>query len=100
MSGAAGLESIELPELPDLPTLEAMRKRADRLTKEEATREAEFEASPYLKDLLAKTEASKQTRKRALEDKYCRRGAAAGYGDCAVFEKKLGKDGELVLRDD
>jgi hypothetical protein len=39
-------------------------------------------------------------RKRALEDKYCRRGAAAGYGDCAVFEKKLGKDGELVLRDD
>jgi hypothetical protein len=35
--------------------------RADRLTKEEATREAEFEASPYLKDLLAKTEASKQT---------------------------------------
>ena len=40
----------------------------------------------------------RRRRKRELEDKYCRRGAAAGYGDCAVFQ--VSKDRELVLRED
>ena len=60
-----------------------MLGRADRLAKEEAVREAEFADSAYLKDLLAKTEASKKTSvlpnpTRCVEAPQQQRGAVGG----------------------
>jgi len=67
--------------------------KEERNSKDEAL-EAEFAESDLLKDLLAKTESKKKQRKIELENKYCRRGAEYGYGDCAGF--KFDADGKII----
>lgn len=90
----SGIESIELPDF-GLTAPEALRRRSERLINEESAREEDFQESDLLKNLLAKTKENDKTRKRDQENKYCRRGAALNYGDCAGF--KFDDDGNIII---
>eukprot|EP00238_Polyblepharides_amylifera_P000903 CAMPEP_0196571380 /NCGR_PEP_ID=MMETSP1081-20130531/1562_1 /TAXON_ID=36882 /ORGANISM="Pyramimonas amylifera, Strain CCMP720" /LENGTH=80 /DNA_ID=CAMNT_0041888303 /DNA_START=279 /DNA_END=521 /DNA_ORIENTATION=- len=79
--------------MPSAPNV--FKEWQDESKAEEAAREAAFEESDFLKGMLARTEANKRIRKRDLEDKYCKRGAQYGFGDCADF--KFDKNGNLVI---
>jgi len=48
--------------------------------------EAAFEESDLLANLLAKTEANRDSNTKAIEEKYCQRGAEWGVGDCGGLQ--------------
>lgn len=78
---AAGLESYELlPSSIDTP--QVFRDMKAKTEKNLSAVEDNFEQSPTLKALLAKSEANKAKNKKAIADKYCYRQAELGIGDC------------------
>uniref|UniRef100_A0A7S0N681 Uncharacterized protein n=1 Tax=Pyramimonas obovata TaxID=1411642 RepID=A0A7S0N681_9CHLO len=89
-----GIESVELPEVTP-PGAKMFAGWKDKRNAKDKALDDEFADSDYLKDLLAKSEANKRQRKIELENKYCRRGAEYGYGDCAGF--KFDKEGNIIL---
>ncbi|CAA7387805.1 unnamed protein product [Spirodela intermedia] len=81
LSGFPGLESVPGPELPQIDFLnrwnEEKRKKYEEL-------DSRFRSSSVLKELLEKSKQNKDRNKRAIQDKYCIRGAEWGVGDCST----------------
>lgn len=80
-SNATGLESIELPSRVSTPQiiLEIQEKNKQALEKSEEV----FQSSDLLKTLKERSDANREQRSKDLRDKYCKRQAELGVGDCA-----------------
>uniref|UniRef100_A0ACD5TV24 Uncharacterized protein n=1 Tax=Avena sativa TaxID=4498 RepID=A0ACD5TV24_AVESA len=81
LSGSTGLESVPAPELPRLEFLDKWNAENQRKYAENDSR---FKSSKVLKELLEKSKQNKQKNERAIQDKYCLRGAEWGVGDCST----------------
>ncbi|XP_068657550.1 uncharacterized protein [Aristolochia californica] len=81
LSGFPGLESIPGPQLPEV---EFLKRFNEENQKRYAENDARFKSSPVLKELLERSRLNKERNKRAVEDKYCIRGAEWGVGDCST----------------
>eukprot|EP00890_Picochlorum_soloecismus_P005720 jgi/Picsp_1/6149/NSC_03503-R1_protein len=79
-SEATGLESIELPPIPQPDGLKDWQARNQVIVD---SAEETFQNSDLLKNLKQKSDEKRDERKRELQDKYCRRQAELGVGDCA-----------------
>ncbi|KAF5184274.1 hypothetical protein FRX31_026137 [Thalictrum thalictroides] len=81
LSGYTGLESIPGPQLPQIDFL-------NKFNEENQKKYAEFDEriknSPLLKKYLEQSELNKEKNKKAIQDKYCLRGAEIGVGDCST----------------
>lgn len=51
-----------------------------------AAQEPETTTSPYIAELLRRTEANRDARRAELQNKYCARQASIGVGDCAGID--------------
>ena len=60
--------------------IQGARRAAEE--REKAANE-QFENSEFLRNLKEKSDANKDQRRREQQDKYCRRQAELGVGDCA-----------------
>ncbi|PRW45085.1 hypothetical protein C2E21_6404 [Chlorella sorokiniana] len=74
-----GIESVELPTV-DVPAAIAEKQARNQAVLDAA--EKSFQESDLLRTLKERSEANRDSRKRALEDKYCMRQAELGVGDC------------------
>uniref|UniRef100_A0ACD5X186 Uncharacterized protein n=1 Tax=Avena sativa TaxID=4498 RepID=A0ACD5X186_AVESA len=81
LSGSTGLESVPAPELPRLEFLDKWNAENQRKYAENDSR---FKSTKVLKELLEKSKQNKQKNERAIQDKYCLRGAEWGVGDCST----------------
>ncbi|CAH8383359.1 unnamed protein product [Eruca vesicaria subsp. sativa] len=81
MSGSPGIESVPGPELPKLEFLERFNAKNQKFYAENDSR---FRESPILKKLLENSKLNKEKNERAIQDKYCLRGAEWGVGDCST----------------
>ncbi|KAG5411650.1 hypothetical protein IGI04_007969 [Brassica rapa subsp. trilocularis] len=79
MSGSPGIESI--PELPKLESLDRFNAKNQKFYAENDSR---FKESPILKKLLENSKLNKEKNEKAIQDKYCLRGAEWGVGDCST----------------
>ncbi|RID76169.1 hypothetical protein BRARA_B03155 [Brassica rapa] len=86
MSGSPGIESI--PELPKLESLDRFNEKclfiAAKNQKFYAENDSRFKESPILKKLLENSKLNKEKNEKAIQDKYCLRGAEWGVGDCST----------------
>jgi len=88
---ARGLEEANSFTLDDLPSITFKPAEIVREIKAESQgkvdrAEAAFEESDLLANLLAKTEANRDSNTKAIEEKYCQRGAEWGVGDCGGLQ--------------
>ncbi|KAI7843499.1 hypothetical protein COHA_002742 [Chlorella ohadii] len=74
-----GIESIDLPAV-DVPAAIAEKQARNQAVLDAA--EQSFQESDLLRTLKERSEANRDARKKALEDKYCMRQAELGVGDC------------------
>ncbi|KAG9439733.1 hypothetical protein H6P81_019898 [Aristolochia fimbriata] len=81
LSGFSGLESVPGPQLPEV---EFLKRFNEENQKKYAENDARFKSSPVLKELLERSRLNKERNKRAVQDKYCIRGAEWGVGDCST----------------
>ncbi|RAL37610.1 unnamed protein product [Cuscuta campestris] len=81
LSGFGGMESIHGPDLPQIDFLNRLNEENQ---KRYADDDARFKESPLLKQLLEKSKLNKEKNRRAIQDKYCIRGAEWGIGDCST----------------
>lgn len=81
LSGFGGIESIPGP---DLPQIDFLNRWNGENQKRYADDDARFKESPLLKQLLEKSKLNKEKNRRAIQDKYCIRGAQWGIGDCST----------------
>lgn len=81
LSGSKGLESMPGPELPQIDFLN--KWNADN-QKRYADLDSRFRSSTVLKELLEKSKLNEERNRRAIQDKYCLRGAEWGVGDCST----------------
>ncbi|VFQ95276.1 unnamed protein product [Cuscuta campestris] len=81
LSGFGGIESIPGPDLPQIDFLNRLNEENQ---KRYADDDARFKESPLLKQLLEKSKLNKEKNRRAIQDKYCIRGAEWGIGDCST----------------
>eukprot|EP01024_Parvocaulis_polyphysoides_P043554 TRINITY_DN3992_c0_g1_i2.p1 TRINITY_DN3992_c0_g1~~TRINITY_DN3992_c0_g1_i2.p1 ORF type:complete len:155 (-),score=8.50 TRINITY_DN3992_c0_g1_i2:54-518(-) len=77
---ALGLESIEAPSFFDLPQSADQMKEKTRSKLNEA--EQSFLKSDLLRDLRAQSDANREENMKNIKDKYCKRQAELGIGDC------------------
>jgi hypothetical protein len=81
-SSALGLESLDLPAFKaEPPEVVRRMQEANRARLEIA--EGAFQDSDLLRTLREKSVAGREGRKKDLLEKYCRRQAEYGAGDCA-----------------
>ncbi|XP_010502353.1 PREDICTED: uncharacterized protein LOC104779663 [Camelina sativa] len=81
MSGSPGIESVPGPELPKIEFLDSFNAKNQKFY---AENDARFKESPLLKKLLENSKLNKEKNERAIQDKYCLRGAEWGVGDCST----------------
>ncbi|CAN6857024.1 unnamed protein product [Brassica oleracea] len=81
MSGSPGIESIPGPELPKLEFLDRFNAKNQKFYAENDSR---FKESPIFKKLLENSKLNKEKNEKAIQDKYCLRGAEWGVGDCST----------------
>ncbi|XP_018511653.1 uncharacterized protein LOC103853946 isoform X2 [Brassica rapa] len=81
MSGSPGIESIPGPELPKLEFVDRFNAKNQKFYAENDSR---FKESPILKKLLENSKLNKEKNEKAIQDKYCLRGAEWGVGDCST----------------
>ncbi|KAJ4828362.1 hypothetical protein Tsubulata_045833 [Turnera subulata] len=81
LSGMKGIESVPGPKLPELDFLKRINEENQ---KKYAETDAKFKSSPILKELLERSKQNKEKNEKAIQDKYCLRGAEWGVGDCST----------------
>ncbi|KAI3426212.1 hypothetical protein D9Q98_008588 [Chlorella vulgaris] len=78
-AAAAGIESIDLPSLDLSDAVTALKARNQGVLD---SAEKTFQESDLLRTLKERSDANRGARKKELEDRYCRRQAELGVGDC------------------
>lgn len=81
LSGVRGLEAFELPSLPDLSTA---KKNQEENRKKYEGYDAKFRSSSFVQELLKRSKENAEKHRQEIQNKYCKRGADWGVGDCSV----------------
>ncbi|KAK7368145.1 hypothetical protein VNO80_10168 [Phaseolus coccineus] len=81
MSGISGLEAVPGPQLPQIDFLKNLN---DENQKRYSENDERIKSSPLLKKLIEKSKLNKEKNRKAIENKYCIRGAEWGVGDCSA----------------